>query len=42
MPILMVSAAGFNASYKVEALAKQYNKKCVSIAIGGDQVINII
>ena len=36
-PIMLVSAPGFDASYKVEMLAKQVNKKYTSIAIGSPE-----
>lgn len=33
-PILLCSAPGFDASYKVDSLAKDLNKKYISVAIG--------
>lgn len=36
-PLLLVSAPGFDASYKVEMLAKQANKKYTSVAIGSPE-----
>jgi len=36
-PLLLVSAAGFDASYRVDQLAKQANKKYTSIAIGSPE-----
>ena len=36
-PLLLVSAPGFDASYKVDMLAKQANKKYTSVAIGSPE-----
>jgi dynein heavy chain 1, cytosolic len=36
-PIMLVSAPGFDASYKVELLAKQVNKKYTAVAIGSPE-----
>jgi dynein heavy chain 1 len=36
-PLLLVSAVGFDASYKVDQIAKQANKKYTSIAIGSPE-----
>jgi dynein heavy chain 1 len=36
-PLMLVSAPGFDASYKVEHLAKQVNKKFTSVAIGSPE-----
>jgi dynein heavy chain 1 len=39
-PLLLVSAPGFDASYKVEVLAKQANKKYTSVAIGSPEAFD--
>ena len=36
-PIMLVSAPGFDASYKVEMLAKQVNKKYTAVAMGSPE-----
>lgn len=36
-PLLLVSAPGFDASYKVDMLAKNLNKKYTSVAIGSPE-----
>ena len=36
-PLLLVSAPGYDASYKVDMLAKQFNKKYTSVAIGSPE-----
>lgn len=36
-PILLVSAPGFDASYKVDNLAKSMSKKYTSVAIGSPE-----
>ena len=36
-PLMLISAPGFDASHKVVALAKQYNKRYSSIAIGSQE-----
>ena len=36
-PILMCSAPGFDASHKVDSLAKELNKKYSSVAIGSQE-----
>jgi dynein heavy chain 1, cytosolic len=41
-PLLLVSAPGFDASYKVEQLAKQANKKYASVAIGSPEAFQIV
>lgn len=39
-PLLLVSAPGFDASYKVDMLAKQANKKYTSVAIGSPEAFD--
>lgn len=39
-PLLLVSAPGFDASYKVDMLAKQFNKKYTSVAIGSPEAFD--
>ena len=41
-PIMLVSAPGFDASYKVEMLAKQVNKKYVAVAIGSPEAFGLV
>lgn len=41
-PLLMVSAPGYDASYKVDILAKQFNKKYVSVAIGSPEAFALV
>ena len=41
-PLLLVSAPGFDASYKVDMLAKQANKKYVSVAIGSPEAFELV
>ena len=41
-PLLLVSAPGFDASYKVEMLAKQANKKYTSVAIGSPEAFDLV
>lgn len=41
-PLLLVSAPGFDASYKVEQLAKQANKKYTSVAIGSPEAFGLV
>jgi dynein heavy chain 1 len=41
-PLLLVSAPGFDASYKVEQLAKQVNKKYTSVAIGSPEAFELV
>ena len=36
-PIMLVSAPGYDASYRVEILAKQVNKKYTAVAIGSPE-----
>ena len=36
-PLLLVSAPGYDASYRVDSLAKQANKKYTSVAIGSPE-----
>lgn len=33
-PLLLISAAGYDASYKVDEIARKLNKKLFSVAIG--------
>ena len=41
-PLLLVSAPGFDASYKVDQLAKQLNKKYASVAIGSPEAFDLV
>jgi len=41
-PLLLVSAPGFDASYKVDMLAKQANKKYISVAIGSPEAFGLV
>ena len=41
-PLLLVSAPGYDASYKVELLAKQANKKYTSVAIGSPEAFGLV
>lgn len=41
-PLLLVSAPGFDASYKVDMLAKQANKKYTSVAIGSPEAFGLV
>ena len=41
-PLLMVSAPGYDASYKIELLAKQANKKYTSVAIGSPEAFGLV
>jgi dynein heavy chain 1 len=41
-PIMLVSSPGFDASYKVELLAKQRNKKLSAIAMGSPEAFNLV
>ena len=41
-PIMLVSAPGFDASYRVENLAKQVNKKYVAVAIGSPEAFGLV
>lgn len=41
-PLLLVSAPGFDASYKVDMLAKQANKKYTSVAIGSPEAFDLV
>jgi len=41
-PLLLVSAPGFDASYKVELLAKQANKKYTAVAIGSPEAFGLV
>lgn len=41
-PIMLVSAPGFDASYKVELLAKQVNKKYTAVAIGSPEAFGLV
>lgn len=41
-PLLMVSAPGYDASYKVDMLAKQFNKKYTSVAIGSPEAFGLV
>lgn len=41
-PLLLVSAPGFDASYKVDMLAKQANKKYSSVAIGSPEAFQVV
>ena len=41
-PLLLVSAPGFDASYKVDQLAKQTNKKYTSVAIGSPEAFELV
>jgi dynein heavy chain 1 len=41
-PLLLVSAPGFDASYKVDMLAKQLNKKYTSVAIGSPEAFDLV
>lgn len=40
-PLLLVSATGFDASYKVDNLAKQTGKKMTSVAIGSPEAFDV-
>ena len=42
MPILFCSAPGFDASTKIESLARQLNKKFLSIAIGSSEGFELV
>ena len=42
MPILFCSAPGFDASTKIETLARQLNKKFLSIAIGSSEGFELV
>ena len=42
MPILFCSAPGFDASTKIESLARQLSKKCLSIAIGSSEGFDLV
>lgn len=39
-PLLLVSAPGFDASYRVDVLAKSQNKKYTSVAIGSPEAFD--
>jgi len=39
---MMVSSPGFDASYKVEHLAKQVNKKYTAVAIGSPEAFGLV
>ena len=41
-PLLLVSAPGYDASYKVDILAKQFNKKYTSVAIGSPEAFGLV
>lgn len=41
-PLLLVSAPGFDASYKVDMLAKQASKKYASVAIGSPEAFGLV
>ena len=41
-PLLLVSAPGYDASYKVDILAKQFNKKYTSVAIGSPEAFALV
>merc|ERR1719246_327385 len=41
-PLLLVSAPGYDASYKVDMLAKQFNKKYTSVAIGSPEAFGLV
>ena len=41
-PLLLVSAPGFDASYKVELLAKQASKKYTAVAIGSPEAFGLV
>ena len=41
-PLLLVSAPGFDASYKVAQLAKQASKKYTSVAIGSPEAFELV
>mmetsp|Transcript_22405 Transcript_22405/g.16882 ORF Transcript_22405/g.16882 Transcript_22405/m.16882 type:complete len:300 (+) Transcript_22405:233-1132(+) len=41
-PLLLVSAPGYDASYKVDMLAKQMNKKFTSVAIGSPEAFDLV
>jgi dynein heavy chain 1 len=41
-PLIMVSAPGYDASYKIELLAKQANKKYTSVAIGSPEAFGLV
>jgi dynein heavy chain 1 len=41
-PLLLVSAPGFDASYKVDMLAKLANKKYTSVAIGSPEAFGLV
>jgi len=41
-PLLLVSAPGYDASYKVDTLAKQANKKYASVAIGSPEAFELV
>ena len=40
--MLLVSAPGYDASYKVDILAKQFNKKYTSVAIGSPEAFALV
>lgn len=40
-PLMLVSAPGFDASYRVEQLAKQVNKKYTAVAIGSPEAFAV-
>lgn len=41
-PLLLVSATGFDASYKIDTLAKQQSKKYTSVAIGSPEAFDLV
>ena len=41
-PLLLVSAPGYDASYKVDQLAKTFNKKYTSVAIGSPEAFDLV
>ena len=41
-PLLLVSSPGYDASYKVDMLAKQFNKKYTSVAIGSPEAFGLV
>lgn len=41
-PLLLVSAPGYDASYKVDMLAKQTNRKYTSVAIGSPEAFGLV
>jgi len=41
-PLLLVSAPGYDASYKVDILAKACHKKYTSVAIGSPEAFGLV